>query len=230
MADGGGALGWRRTFSRLLFVRVFQSHNHTQYGLMRLLAQGSKSSDKLLETFSEKIANTFVRGELCIADWTIEPGAQIKVNFPLCCIVELIEFKLLQLTLGPSSKKPLHIPLVEISPVEAASHATNVFLDVCCFGNFLGAQFILVRPKIALQAQSRKCRLHPPHYSSTSTLVASPPPRAASPAGTSQLLIDLLDSYPRLRRKVKASSPHARRCAFSFEFGQNHHRSWHQRI
>jgi len=57
---------------------------------MRLLAQGSKSSDKLLETFSEKIADTFVRGELCIEDWTIEQGAQIKVNFPLCCIVELI--------------------------------------------------------------------------------------------------------------------------------------------
>ena len=36
----------------------------------------------------------------------------------------------LQFTLGPTSKKPMHIPLLEMTPEEAAEHATKVFLDV----------------------------------------------------------------------------------------------------
>ncbi|KAG6813774.1 hypothetical protein H0H92_007726 [Tricholoma furcatifolium] len=92
---------------------------------------GSKSSDKILEAFAEKLAETFIQGELHVGDWTSEKGAEIK------------------LTLGPSSKKPLHVSLAEITSAEAASHATDVFLD------------------IALQAQSRKCRLHPDEFSST---------------------------------------------------------------
>ncbi|KAG6897721.1 hypothetical protein C0992_011931 [Termitomyces sp. T32_za158] len=73
---------------------------------------GSKSSDKLLEAFAEKLAETFIQGELYVGDWSPEKDAKIK------------------LTLGPSSKKPLHIPLVELSSAEAASHATDVLLDV----------------------------------------------------------------------------------------------------
>jgi hypothetical protein len=36
----------------------------------------------------------------------------------------------LQFTLGPASKKPMHIPLLEMTPEEAAEHATKAFLDV----------------------------------------------------------------------------------------------------
>ncbi|KAG5638787.1 hypothetical protein H0H81_010016 [Sphagnurus paluster] len=61
------------------------------------------------------------------------------------------------LTFGPSSKKPLHVPLFEITSAEAASHATDVMLD------------------IALQAQSRKCRLHPDQYTASHT-----PPTSSS--------------------------------------------------
>ncbi|KAF9467321.1 hypothetical protein BDZ94DRAFT_1156078 [Collybia nuda] len=89
---------------------------------------GSKSSDKLLGTFADKLAETFVQGELYVGNWSAEVGAKID------------------LTLGPSSKKPLRIPLIEINSEEAAAHATNVFFD------------------IALQAQSRKCHLHPAQY------------------------------------------------------------------
>lgn len=42
--------------------------------------QGSKSSDKLLQTFAEKLADTFVQGELHIGDWSTEEGAKIKVS------------------------------------------------------------------------------------------------------------------------------------------------------
>jgi len=42
--------------------------------------QGSKSSDKLLEAFAEKLAETFVQGELYIGDWSTEKGAEIKVT------------------------------------------------------------------------------------------------------------------------------------------------------
>lgn len=36
----------------------------------------------------------------------------------------------MQFTLGPTSKRPMHIPLLEMTPEEAAEHATKVFLDV----------------------------------------------------------------------------------------------------
>ena len=36
----------------------------------------------------------------------------------------------MQFTLGPTSKKPMHIPLLEMTPEDAAEHATKVFLDV----------------------------------------------------------------------------------------------------
>jgi hypothetical protein len=42
-------------------------------------AQGSKSSDKLLEAFAEKLAETFVQGELYIGDWSVAKGAEINV-------------------------------------------------------------------------------------------------------------------------------------------------------
>ncbi|KDR75292.1 hypothetical protein GALMADRAFT_140817 [Galerina marginata CBS 339.88] len=87
--------------------------------------QGSKSSDKLLESFAEKLAEAFIQGEMCISDWDPEKGAKIKF------------------TLGPTSKKPIHVLLLEMSPEDAAAHATKVFIE------------------IALQAQSRKCRLYP---------------------------------------------------------------------
>ncbi|KAF8813718.1 hypothetical protein BYT27DRAFT_7220089 [Phlegmacium glaucopus] len=98
---------------------------------------GPTSSDKLLESFAERLAEVFIQGELCLSDWSPEKGAKIKF------------------TLGPASKRPMHIPLVEMTPEEAAEHATKVFLD------------------IALQAQSRKCRIYPPvsEYS-----IPNPPP------------------------------------------------------
>lgn len=41
--------------------------------------QGSKTSDKLLESFAEKLAEVFIQGELCISDWSSEKGTEIKV-------------------------------------------------------------------------------------------------------------------------------------------------------
>lgn len=87
---------------------------------------GSKASDHLIESFAEKLAEAFVGGELIVGNWSPDEGAEIR------------------LTLGPTSKTPMHVPLVEMTQADAASHATNVFLE------------------IALQAQSRKCKLHAP--------------------------------------------------------------------
>lgn len=87
---------------------------------------GSKASDHLIESFAEKLAEAFAEGELVVGNWISDEGAEIK------------------LTLGPTSKTPMHVPLVEMTQADAASHATNVFLE------------------IALQAQSRKCKLHAP--------------------------------------------------------------------
>lgn len=46
---------------------------------------GSKSSDKLLEAFAEKLAETFVQGDLYVGDWSTEKGAEIKVTFISIC-------------------------------------------------------------------------------------------------------------------------------------------------
>ena len=42
----------------------------------------------------------------------------------------LFLFLVVQFTLGPTSKKPMHIPLHEMTAEDAAEHATKVFLDV----------------------------------------------------------------------------------------------------
>jgi hypothetical protein len=73
---------------------------------------GSKSSSQILEGFAHNLSEAFVNGELCVGDWAPDEGAKIN------------------LTLGPTSKKPVHIPLVELSAKEAASHATSMLSAV----------------------------------------------------------------------------------------------------
>ncbi|KAI0737510.1 hypothetical protein C8Q80DRAFT_1114915 [Daedaleopsis nitida] len=86
---------------------------------------GSKVSSFLLESFVEKMADTFIKGEISIGDWSYAKGADIE------------------LVLGTSAKTPIRVPLTELPPSEAAAFAVKVFAE------------------IALQAQSRRCRLHP---------------------------------------------------------------------
>jgi len=93
---------------------------------------GSKASEMILEGFANKLADIIVKGEASIGEWS--SNADAKIN----------------LTLGSSDRTPIHIPLTELSPQEAASHATKVFWD------------------IAQEAQSRKCRLNGPSSSYTS--------------------------------------------------------------
>ncbi|KAH9485213.1 hypothetical protein JR316_0002120 [Psilocybe cubensis] len=100
---------------------------------------GSKSSDKLLESFAEKLAEAFIEGEMCISDWSPDKGADIKF------------------TLGPTSRKPMHVSLIEMSPEEAAAHATTIFIE------------------IAVQAQSRKCRLYPSSSTEHTPQTFTPP-------------------------------------------------------
>ncbi|KAF9231402.1 hypothetical protein BU15DRAFT_56167 [Melanogaster broomeanus] len=111
---------------------------------------GSKASSRVVENFADKLSETFVNGELSVGDWIPDHGARIN------------------LTVGPTSKKPLHVPLVELSPTEAASNATALLSE------------------IALQAQSRKCRLNPATFSAPTATTAGPsraaPARGAEPA------------------------------------------------
>jgi len=121
-----------------------------------------------------------VNGELCVGDWAPDEGAEIN------------------LTLGPTSKKPVHIPLVELSAKEAASHATSIL------------------SAIALQAQSRKCRLHPPSFSAQTAVTAgpshaksvtqahSPPKKALAPASASTAPPQVENETRAAQRKIKA--------------------------
>ncbi|KAJ2931237.1 hypothetical protein H1R20_g5834, partial [Candolleomyces eurysporus] len=70
----------------------------------------------------------------------------------------------IKLTLGPSAKRPMHVSLEELSPSQAAEFATGIFLD------------------IALQAKSRKCRLHGSSISYQSSSTSSVPLRAPQEA------------------------------------------------
>ncbi|THH27984.1 hypothetical protein EUX98_g6213 [Antrodiella citrinella] len=73
---------------------------------------GQKSSSIVLESFADRLAQTFVQGDLQIGDWSSEKGADIN------------------LTLGPAAKTPIRIPLSELSPEDAASYATKVFAEI----------------------------------------------------------------------------------------------------
>ncbi|KAI5890403.1 uncharacterized protein SCHCODRAFT_02508078 [Schizophyllum commune H4-8] len=84
---------------------------------------GTKASEKMLHTFSGKLLDTIVKGDICIGDWNPKPNADIN------------------LTLGPSAKKPLHVSLIELSATDSAAYATRLLL------------------KVAQNAQSRQCRL-----------------------------------------------------------------------
>ncbi|KIM71298.1 hypothetical protein PILCRDRAFT_830435 [Piloderma croceum F 1598] len=105
---------------------------------------GSKASEVILEGFADKLADIIVKGQSSIGDWRSERDAKIN------------------LTLGSSDRTPIHMPLTELSPQEAASHATKVFWD------------------IAQEAQSRKCRLNGPSSSYTSPPLPSPYVREAA--------------------------------------------------
>ncbi len=76
--DGGGDVGRRMIF--IIFLCVL----HLISSKLRLstvsFKQGSKLSDKLLETFAEKLEGVFIQGELCISDWDVDKGADIKVG------------------------------------------------------------------------------------------------------------------------------------------------------
>ncbi|KAJ7232776.1 hypothetical protein B0H12DRAFT_1144856 [Mycena haematopus] len=98
---------------------------------------GKSASQTLLESFAGKLAESIVDGELAV---TVE-GERYK------------------LTLGPASKKPMHVELREMSATEAAAYAADVFAT------------------IALSAQSRQARLNP---STVFSSVPSRPPPAAS--------------------------------------------------
>ncbi|KAJ3569837.1 hypothetical protein NP233_g4785 [Leucocoprinus birnbaumii] len=106
---------------------------------------GPKPSEKLLETFVDKLVDSIVGGELHLADFSTEKGAKINLTF------------------GSTNTKPVSMNLEELAPAEAAAHATNVFLE------------------IALQAQSRKCRLHPSAFASISV------PSTRTSVGTSKV-------------------------------------------
>jgi len=109
----------------------------SQDNLNRIL--GSKASEKLLESFAEKLRESLTCGNLYIGNWEQDKGTNINLTF------------------GPGSKDSVEILLHEIKPEEAADHATNIFIE------------------IALQAQTRGCRLHPSAYNVTAT---NPPVQA----------------------------------------------------
>ncbi len=45
--------------------------------------QGSTTSVTLLEAFAEKLAGTFINGELYVADWNPDDSVEMKVSVPL---------------------------------------------------------------------------------------------------------------------------------------------------
>ncbi len=80
---------------------------------------------------SEKLIETFVQGELFISDWSRDEGANIKV-IRLILVHNISSYILRsQFTLGPASKKPLHVALTELTPVECIEYTTSILMDVC---------------------------------------------------------------------------------------------------
>ncbi|KAH9895014.1 hypothetical protein C8Q73DRAFT_483158 [Cubamyces lactineus] len=108
---------------------------------------GSKVSGFLLDSFVEKLSDTFVKGEVSIGNWASEKGSPIQLVF------------------GTNAKTPIQMQLVELSPQDAAVFATKVFVE------------------IALQAQSRKCRLHATSYDIPAAIPAVAASSSTKPSG-----------------------------------------------
>lgn len=72
---------WRGCWKEEDVLRFFVRSNNPLAScvLMDGDHQGPHSTDKLLESFAEKLAEVFVQGELCISDWSSDKGADIKV-------------------------------------------------------------------------------------------------------------------------------------------------------
>jgi len=88
--------------------------------------------------------------------------------------------------LGPTTQKPAQIPLTEMALEEAAAYATSTFID------------------IALQAQSRKCKLYPSASDYTSSLLSFAP-AAASTRSTLVESPKRKESRPELPGEVEPS-------------------------
>ncbi|KAI0093434.1 hypothetical protein BDY19DRAFT_990072 [Irpex rosettiformis] len=73
------------------------------------------ASNKLVEMFAERLADNIVKGELFIGNWNAEQGSDIT------------------LTLNPSAKSPVHIPLEEMEPKEAAAYAVTMLSEASLF-------------------------------------------------------------------------------------------------
>ncbi|KAJ3490936.1 hypothetical protein NLI96_g1066 [Meripilus lineatus] len=123
---------------------------------------GNSSSAILLEAFADRLAASIVQGELLVGGWSSQPGAPID------------------LTLGPTAKTPIRIPLVEVDASDAASFATKIFSEVATTLSQKWSRWkTYILFQIALQAQSRKSRLHPPAFAAPPSF-AAPQLRTAS--------------------------------------------------
>ncbi|KAJ3810220.1 hypothetical protein F5876DRAFT_65803 [Lentinula aff. lateritia] len=104
-----------------------------------LAVAGSKSSSDDLLEMSEKLLEYIVQGELFLSGWSKE-----SISFKARPFTS-------SLILGPSSDKPSHFQLNEISAEDAACYAAEVFCS------------------IARDAQARKCQLYGPSFADVST-------------------------------------------------------------
>ncbi|KAF8348186.1 hypothetical protein F5887DRAFT_952535 [Amanita rubescens] len=84
---------------------------------------GSKASEKLLESFAEKLRESLTSGNLYIGNWEPDKGTNINLTF------------------GPGSKDSVEILLHEVKPEEAADHATNVFIEIALQAQYAGVSF-----------------------------------------------------------------------------------------
>ncbi|KAF8200751.1 hypothetical protein BJ912DRAFT_947063 [Pholiota molesta] len=117
---------------------------------------GSWSEDDIHENFGSKLSDILL--EACA-----EKLANLFIQGEICISDWSPEKGAnIKLTFGPTSKKPMQIALVEMSTEEAAAYATKVFID------------------IALQAQSRKCRLYPSAADYPTLPPVNAPPSASS--------------------------------------------------
>ncbi|KAG7449582.1 uncharacterized protein BT62DRAFT_593577 [Guyanagaster necrorhizus] len=114
---------------------------------------GSNPSDFLLETFAEKLADSILKGDLYITNF--DAGKDINI------------------TLAPTSKKPMNVALEVMDSKESAIYTCRVLLD----------------------AQKRKCHLHPDFISvqppdPSSSATSSNPKPVSSPASRTEEIIE----------------------------------------
>ncbi|KAJ7594683.1 hypothetical protein C8J56DRAFT_927381 [Mycena floridula] len=157
---------------------------------------GSKASEEMVASFANKLAASITQGDLSIQNWN-EVADDARTD--------------LKLILGPGAKKPLHVPMVELSAGEAAQYASELLFEIALMARKRGCQLepslVPVVPIVAeSQTSNRKKRRSSVERDPPPSSSKHPPRQKESRAESSSAKPDALSPKAKPVRALKGAS------------------------